>query len=157
MSEAFDPRMYEHFCYACGRHNPLGLQMRFERDGDGVLARYTPRVEDSGFPGVLHGGVLVTLLDEAMAWAMYARAETLGVTATMETRYRRPALLDEELTVRARVTRARGRRLAVEATLDAPAGERVAEASALFLRLPPERDAEIRRAIGWTVSPPVPE
>ena len=151
MSADFDARLYEHYCFACGRQNPLGLHMRFERDGDGVLARYTPRPEDCGFPGVFHGGVLVTLLDEAMAWAMYAGARTLGVTATMETRYRRAARLDEQLTVRARVVRARGRRIFVEATLDAPGGERVAEATALFLRLPPEQDAEVRSAIGWSV------
>lgn len=152
--DAFDPRHYEHFCFACGRQNPFGLQLRFERDGDGVRARYMPRAEDCGFPGVFHGGVLVTLLDEAMAWAIYAGAETLGVTAKMETRYRRAARLDEPLTVRAHLTRVRGRRLEVEATLDAPGGERVAEANALFLRLPPERDAEVRSAIGWTAQPP---
>src|SRR5438874_13491894 len=105
MTEPFDARLYDQFCFACGRKNPIGLQLRFEREPDGVVARYAPRPEDAGFPGVLHGGVLVTLLDEAMAWAMYARSYALGVTAKMETRYRRAATLDDALVVRARVAR----------------------------------------------------
>ncbi len=41
--DAFDPRYYDQVCFACGDRNPHGLHMRFERDGDGVLARYQPR------------------------------------------------------------------------------------------------------------------
>jgi uncharacterized protein (TIGR00369 family) len=146
----FDRRLYEQVCFACGRHNAFGLQLRFTRAEDGsVVAAYEPRPQDAGFPGVMHGGILMTLLDEAMAWALWSEAGALGVTAKMETRYRRTVTLDGPLTLRGRVARARGRRFEVEATLDDASGARLADASALFLRLPPAREREVMRAIGW--------
>jgi uncharacterized protein (TIGR00369 family) len=151
VGEPFDPGLYEQYCFACGRRNPLGLHVEFERADGGVRAHYTPRAEDVGFPGVIHGGVLVTLLDEAMAWAMYAEAYALGVTAKMDVRYRRAATPDDTLVLSGRVARVRGRRIEVDATIDAATGERLAEASALFLRVAPEREAELMRAIGWEV------
>ncbi len=154
-----DPRLRAHYCFGCGEHNPIGLRLRFERDGDGVAASYHPRREDQGFPGLVHGGLLSLLLDEAMGWAMYAD-EVFAVTARMETRFRRPVPLDRALLVRARIRSQRGRRLEVEAELcdaatDAPAGtpiepraaaagELLAEASGLFVRMSP---AEERAAL----------
>ena len=154
MLGAFDPRLYDQNCFACGAHNPHGLHLRFERDGaDGVLSRYDPKAADEGFPGVLHGGILAVLLDEAMAWAMWATARALGVTAKMETRYRRPVGVDGTLIVRGRVVRVRGRRMEVEASVDAADGARVAEATALFLRFAPAEEAGLAAAMGWDAVP----
>lgn len=158
MADPFDPRRYDQVCFACGDRNPHGLHMRFEPDPEGdpaagaVLCRYQPREADQGFPGVLHGGVLITLMDEAMAWAMWAKSRALGVTARMETRYRRPVGTASELLVRAAVVRERGRRLEVEATVADSAGV-LAQASALFLRLPPEDEAGVAAALGWDAIP----
>jgi uncharacterized protein (TIGR00369 family) len=153
VTQQFDVRLYDQVCFACGNRNPHGLHLRFEPDrgveGGGVLARYAPKAEDQGFPGVLHGGILVTLLDEAMAWAMWASDGALGVTAKMETRYRRPATLEDTLTVHGRVVRARGRRIEVESRVEDATGDTVAEASALFLRLPPAEEARVAAALGW--------
>lgn len=151
--DAFDPRHYDQICFACGDRNPHGLHMRFERDPEGpegaVLCRYTPREADQGFPGVLHGGILSTLLDEAMAWAMWSKSRALGVTAKMETRYRHPVGAEGELTVHAVVTSERGRRLEVEAAIAGSEGEILVEASALFLRLPAAEEERVAQALGW--------
>jgi acyl-coenzyme A thioesterase PaaI-like protein len=149
----FDERLYEQVCFACGRLNSIGLHLRFapisDGDREGVEAQYEPRAEDQGFPGVMHGGILVTLLDEAMAWAMFARDSTLGVTAKMETRYRRQVPPDQPLTVRGFVTRMRGRRIEVEATLHDASGERLVESSGLFLQLPQAETDQLLADIGW--------
>lgn len=138
-----DPRLRENSCFGCGDHNPIGLHLRFERSGEGVEARYRPRSEDQGFPGFVHGGLLGLLLDEAMAWAMYAD-DVYAVTARMETRYRRPAALEGELVVSARILRRRGRRIEVEGRLrQEPGGAAgapvdatpVAESLGLFVRM----------------------
>jgi hypothetical protein len=71
VAEAIDPRLRDHYCFGCGRHNPIGLHLVFDADGEGVATRYIPRPEDQGFPAVMHGGLLALLLDEAMFWAMY--------------------------------------------------------------------------------------
>ncbi len=136
-----DPDLTNQYCFGCGRHNPLGLHLQFERDGEDVVAVYTPRREDTGFPGVMHGGLATLLLDEAMGWAMYAD-HVFAVTARMQTRFRRPVELDRPLAVRGRITRARGRRLELSAELtDEAGGDRLVEASGLFLRMDPESEA----------------
>lgn len=158
-SHLFDPRHYDQVCFACGDRNPHGLHMRFERDpqappdSGAILCRYRPREADQGFPGVLHGGVLVTLMDEAMAWAMWSKSRALGVTARMETRYRRPVPSGADLVIRAAVTAERGRRLEVESHVEDTDGHRLAEASALFLRLPPDEEARVASALGWDAIP----
>jgi acyl-coenzyme A thioesterase PaaI-like protein len=135
-----DPALFEQYCFGCGRHNPIGLHLVFERVDGGVLARYRPRPEDQGFPHLMHGGLMALLLDEAMGWAMYADG-VFAVTARMETRYRRPVPLSDELVARSTITRRRGRRIEVEATLVDAAGAVLVEASALFLRMPAADEA----------------
>ena len=153
--DLLDERLYQQYCFACGHENPLGLRMRFRRDGlDGVICEYTPRREHQGFPGVMHGGVLVALMDEAMAWAMFAADRALGVTAKMETRYRRSVPPEATLTIRARVGRLRGRRIEVESSIEDEGGSRLVEASALFLRVPPAEEAGLLGELGWDVAGP---
>ena len=154
-----DPRLRAQYCFGCGEHNPIGLRLHFERDGEGVSARYRPRREDQGFPDLFHGGLLSLLLDEAMGWAMYAD-EIFAVTARMETRFRRPVPLEGALIVRSRIRSRRGRRLELEAELchapnvapdaapdtaptdaeDGTRGALLAEASGLFVRMPPAKE-----------------
>ena len=154
----FDPRLYDQVCFACGARNQHGLHLRFSREaaeagGGAVVCRYDPKPEDQGFPGVMHGGVLAALLDESMAWAMWAADRALGVTAKMETRYRKTVGTTGTLTVRGRVVRMRGRRIEVEATVDDASGERLAEATALFMRLAPEVEQQMSEALGWAAVP----
>jgi uncharacterized protein (TIGR00369 family) len=153
----FDPRLYDQVCFACGGRNQHGLHLRFSRDlsqGSGaVICRYDPKPEDQGFPGVMHGGVLAALLDESMAWAMWAADRALGVTAKMETRYRKTVGTEGTLTVRGRVVRMRGRRIEVEATVEDASGDRLAESTALFMRLTPEVEQQMSEALGWAHVP----
>lgn len=155
--DTFDPRHYDQICFACGDRNPHGLHMRFELDPDGpegaVLSRYQPREADQGFPGVLHGGVLSTLMDEAMAWAMWAKSRALGVTAKMEVRYRRPVVAGQPLVVHAVVTEERGRRMSVDAAIADSEGTVLVESTALFLRLPPAEEQRVALALGWADMP----
>ena len=129
-------------CFVCGLNNPLGLKLDFETDGRIVRARFAPRPEHVGFKQTVHGGLISTVLDEAMGWAMYA-AGAWAMTARMEVKYRRPLPLGEELLVSAEVTRDRGRRLEAEAEVRTASGEVLAQAFGLFLRAPAERAREL--------------
>jgi uncharacterized protein (TIGR00369 family) len=111
------------------------MQLQFEEAGDGVSATFTPDARHSGWTGVVHGGILATALDEAMAYVLYFMG-VKGLTARMEVRYRRPASHGDRLTVVARKT-GEGRRLVdVEATL---LRENVvlAEATGRFMKMGP--------------------
>ena len=145
-----DPTLNEHYCFGCGRHNPIGLHLVFERDpagGEstgGMIAGYDPRPEDQGFPEMMHGGIATLLLDEAMGWAMYAD-RIFAVTARMETRFRRPVPVDAPLVVRSHIVRRRGRRIELAADLCGAGGELLVEATGLFLRMDPEAEARALR------------
>ena len=130
------------WCYGCGEANPEGLRIEFRVEGTVAVGSFRARPLHQGFPGLVHGGIAAAALDEAMGWAMFA-AGIWAVTARMEIKYRRPLPLDQELTVRGKVTRDRGRRLEVEAQLHDAEGQRLAEATAVFMRINEERARQL--------------
>jgi acyl-coenzyme A thioesterase PaaI-like protein len=122
-------------CFGCGQDNPGGLGMSFSYDGTAVRGELVARPQHQGFPGHAHGGVIAAALDEAMGWAVH-HAGLLAITARLEVRYRRPLPLGAQAFVRAWVCQARGRRILAQAVMEDAAGATLAEARALFLRLP---------------------
>jgi len=90
-------------CYVCGSDNPLGLHVPFTPAPDGTArAEYTAREEHVGWPDRLHGGIMFTLMDEALAWAL-CYTGLRGVTAKAETRFREPVRVGDRLVVTARI------------------------------------------------------
>ena len=83
-----------HVCFGCSPENVDGLNMRFFEEGEKVVSLWTPTPRFQGYPGVLHGGIQATLLDEIASWVVYVKLQTAGVTAAMEVRYKRPVLID---------------------------------------------------------------
>lgn len=142
---AINEALVDHHCFGCGNMNPIGLQLRFRKlEAGGVWASFTPEREHEGYLGMTHGGILSTILDEAMSWAI-TDAGDLGVTARMNLTYRQPARIGAELRVVARVTNRRGRVIDAEAELvTAAGGETIARAGGRFLRVSQEQAATWR-------------
>jgi acyl-coenzyme A thioesterase PaaI-like protein len=89
------------FCFACGASNPEGLALHYEVVEDGsVCATFTGSNTLEGYPGVLHGGIVATLLDGAMTNCLFVQG-IRALTAELLVRYRGPVLATEQLTVRA--------------------------------------------------------
>jgi acyl-coenzyme A thioesterase PaaI-like protein len=132
-----------HWCFGCGKLNTEGLGIEFEVDGGRVEGRFITRDSHQGFPGVTHGGIAATAMDEAMGWAMYA-AGAWAMTAKMEVKYRKAIPLNEELVVTAGVVRDRGRMLEAVAEIRSLAGVRLAESKALFVRLPRDKEQQLQ-------------
>ena len=87
-------------CYVCGTENPEGLGVQFEIDhkARSISARFTPRDAHQGFEGIVHGGIISALLDEAMAKLSVA----LGIpalTAEMTVKFKASAAPGEELLI----------------------------------------------------------
>lgn len=100
--------VYDSMCFACGVDNPKGLKLVFENRVGDARAEWTPGPEHVGWSGVIHGGLISTLLDEAMAYALiYSGA--FGVTGQLSVRFRRPLRVGERVAVTARVLEIRGR------------------------------------------------
>jgi acyl-coenzyme A thioesterase PaaI-like protein len=84
-------------CFGCSPHHPYGFHLKLERDGEeGVVTRFTPGDKYQGPPGVLHGGLVMTLADEVAAWAILARCGKFGFTASFEGRFRAPVRIGVE-------------------------------------------------------------
>lgn len=121
-------------CYACGEENDRGLHMEFRHENDRAICDYTPCAYQQGYPGRMHGGVVATLIDEAMGWAVYAAA-LWGATARLNVRYRQPVRLDDALHIEAWVTKNRGRLIELRAEVRDPAGTLLAEGEGVFMKL----------------------
>ncbi len=106
----------EYQCFGCSPNNPIGLQLEFWNQDEGVVAKWMPRKLLEGFADVLHGGIQATLMDEIAAWAVQTQCKTVGVTTSMEISYRRPVLISAgEITLRATI-RESGTRMAIVET-----------------------------------------
>jgi acyl-coenzyme A thioesterase PaaI-like protein len=123
------------YCFACGPKNPIGLKLKFDWDGKEVKAKFTPGEYHQGWSGLVHGGIISCLLDEAMSYAaLYSRVNSL--TARMQTRFRMPLPIDEPLTVTGSVTRKTRRLVETKAELKLADGTLVAESTAtMFISL----------------------
>ena len=121
-------------CFACGGDNERGLHMVFRREGDRTVCDYIPLEYQQGYPGRMHGGVVATLIDDAMGWAIY-HAGAWGATARLSIRYRKPVPLDENLRIKAWVVGNRSRLIEARAELRDSRGTLLAEAESSFMKL----------------------
>ena len=134
---------FEHWCFACGRLNPSGLQLDFDVAANRATARYTGLQRHQGYDGALHGGIVTALLDETMGWAIFHQG-IWGVTGKITVTFRQPVPLDEELIVTGMLTKDRGRAIETSGTVARAAdGLVLAEAQALFLRMPEDRRKQL--------------
>ena len=144
---AEDGRRYafaDHNCFACGGDNPIGMRLRIEI-GDGVAR--TAWVAGENFVGwsdKLHGGIIATMLDEVMAWALVGE-DNWGVTARMNVAFRRP--VEVGTTVRAEGWIATARRRVVDTAahlIDAESGDELASATGVYVAASPDRTRYLR-------------
>lgn len=130
--------MNDHNCFGCGSQNAFGLHLEMYAlaDDTGVWAPFVPSERYEGYHGVIHGGIISTLLDEIMAWSLYAR-EIWAVTARMQTNFRKPVVVGEELVLVGSVERERGRLFEVRGELKRTSDHQIlADATATFMRVP---------------------
>jgi acyl-coenzyme A thioesterase PaaI-like protein len=112
-------------CFACGRDNPVGLKLRFVRGPGEARCEFTISKHYEGWDGVVHGGIVCTILDEAMAHAYFP--ETKGLTAKAEFRFRQPARVGVPMVVTGRLVKRTRKLLTTEAVIRLEDGTVVAE------------------------------
>ncbi|MFJ1795892.1 PaaI family thioesterase [Kitasatospora griseola] len=124
-------------CFGCGPHHPHGLQLvAVAGEQLDVTAQFTVKAAHQGGPGLAHGGVLVSAMDETLGtlnWLLAAPA----VTGRLETDFVRPVPVDSVLHIHARVTGVDGRKVysAAEGRIGGPDGPVAIRAQALFVQV----------------------
>jgi uncharacterized protein (TIGR00369 family) len=103
-------------CYVCGKDNPAGLQAVFEIDKNArtIIGRFTPRQEHEGWQGILHGGIVAALLDEAMV-KLAAHLGIHAVSAEITVKFKAPAAPGEELAITGKIVTEASRLIEAEA------------------------------------------
>jgi len=128
-----DPGDDIHHCFVCGQTNPHGLRLRFALDAGVCRGEFTPAPHLCGYDAVTHGGILFSVLDDAMAnWLILQGARAF--TAKCEIRYREPLPIGTPVEIAARL-KLRKRRLVIltSEVRRRDTGQVVAEAEASFM------------------------
>ncbi len=97
-------RTRDYNCFACGPHHPFGLRLKFFHDDqtDEVFTRLKPKSLFAGFPGILHGGIQATILDDLAFWGTWFKFGRSGFTFDLRLRYK--AKCPVEKTIEGRVS-----------------------------------------------------
>jgi uncharacterized protein (TIGR00369 family) len=133
-------------CFVCGVDNPIGLHLDIWMDGEQVWAEFTPGQQHQGWPGVLHGGIQATLLDEIMGRVAFLRHQWM-VTVRIEITYRKPVPLGQPLKITARSEEWRERRMIAVGQILLPDGSVAVEARGVYLRLPEQQKESMLAAL----------
>jgi len=90
-------------CFGCSESNADGLRMRFRRRGEMVFTEFAVPDRFHGAPGIAHGGIVATMLDEvSCACAVFVRDERV-VTGELSIRYQQPCPVDAPIRLEARI------------------------------------------------------
>lgn len=142
------------FCFVCGRKNPRGLYMTFFDNGENeVHTEYTVNDEYQGYPGIVHGGVVAAMLDEAVGRvAMIGDPHHFMMSVTLQVKYRHSVPTETPLKIVGRIVRLRGRLGKARGEVILPDGTVAAEAEMTLADVPEDVRANVNlEALGWYV------
>lgn len=129
----------KNFCFGCGGDNPQGMRLRFfPNKEDGFASTFRLGKRYTGPPGHCHGGIIATILDEAMS-KLNKKRDIIAATARMTVDYLRPVPLSKRLHVQAHEVSKRGRRLTRVAEIADEKGTVLARARGVFVMIDPQR------------------
>jgi acyl-coenzyme A thioesterase PaaI-like protein len=92
-------------CFGCSPDHPAGFRLAFALDGEEVVARFTPGAHHQGPLGLMHGGLITTVADEAAAWVVLAHLGKFGFTTHFEGRLARAVRVGVEAEARGRLVK----------------------------------------------------
>jgi uncharacterized protein (TIGR00369 family) len=130
-------------CFLCGESNPLGLQVKFKKDGDGVYTEYCADKRREGYHGQVHGGIVAALLDETMGWAVAISVGRMCISAEVTIRYLKRLPVDTQIIVSAKPGRWSRRLGVAEGEVRGVDGTLYARASGKFLPISLEQTLQV--------------
>ena len=132
-------------CLVCGRDNPRGLRLQLAvDDATGVVStEIVAHVHHAGFNDVVHGGLIATVADEAMAWAAAWAAGRFGLCAELTMRFRRPAIVGATIRVEAIADSIRSRLVTTTCRVTDHEGNELSTGVAKYVPMSAEHHARV--------------
>lgn len=127
----------DNMCFACGKNNEisLGLEFDFVEDNNEVVkAQFIPESVHQGYKGIMHGGLISTLLDEAMVKVAHMNGIE-AVTAEINVRYKKPVKIGTDLEIKGILITNRGKLILTESELKDQSGQIYARAEAKLMKI----------------------
>lgn len=133
-------QLQKNYCFVCGKDNPDSMRLRFtyDEEGDCFVCRFRLGKRYTGPPGHCHGGIIATILDEAMGKVNKLR-HVIALTSEINVQYLKPVPLKQRLRVESREVRVRGRKHINMAEILNEKGEVLARSRGLFIAIDPQR------------------
>lgn len=133
----------ENACFGCGGANPHGMKLEFEANTETrrITGRFKIGTQFQGSMSFLHGGIIATLLDEAMGKAC-SLSEVRAVTAELTIEYLMPIRVDQEIVVEAYESKREGRQLFQQGEIRDARGAVLVRGRGRFVVIDPERYAK---------------
>ncbi len=133
-------RLQKNYCFACGKNNPEGMRLRFTYDegSNSYVCRFRLDKRYTGPPGHAHGGIIATVLDEAMGKVNKLR-QVVALTSEITINYLKPVPLNKPLRVESREVSVKGRRHVNMAEILNQKGEVLARGRGLFIAIDPHK------------------
>lgn len=145
-------------CFVCGVENPLGLKLEFYYDDEGrVTCEYVVGDCYQGYPGVTHGGIVASMIDEVLGRVhMGSDMENprFMYTAKLTVNYRKPVPTGKTIKLVGESVKSKRRTALSKAEIYGPEGDLLVDAEAILIDVPQEiineSDLEV---LGWRIYP----
>ena len=134
------PKPRKNHCFCCGHDNARGMRLKFSLDEDTrrAICHFKLSRRYTGPPGHAHGGIIATILDEAMGKVNKFR-NVLALTSTMEIKYLKPVPLGQPLIATGWEQSVNGRKHTNTAEISNTKGEVLARSTGTFIAIDPEK------------------
>ena len=136
-----------HNCFACGELNEHGLQLKLHLEERRSWTEFVLDDRFEGWRGVTHGGIIATVLDEVMAWALVAE-DNWGVTARMTLEFKRPVPIGTRVRAEGWIVRSRRRLVDTAGQVVDGEGNVLATAEAVYVAADEKRKRELMERYG---------
>jgi uncharacterized protein (TIGR00369 family) len=137
-----------HSCFGCGELNRAGLHLELHLEPGGCWTELVIPDRFQGWEGVVHGGILSTILDEVMTWSLIER-DSWGVTARLSVDFKQPVFVGRRVRAVGRVVEDRRRIVTTAGTIvDAETGTELAAAQGTFVTVTAARKRELEARYG---------
>ncbi|MHA2246767.1 MAG: PaaI family thioesterase [Candidatus Hodarchaeales archaeon] len=127
------PNLWEFNCFGCSPTNDHGLQLRFYLSDNGCFTECTISDHFCGFAGMVHGGIITTLLDEISAWTITSRLFRVGITSEITTSYLNPVRANTKIRLEGEISNYNEKSAVVRSKITSSDGLLLAEADSKFL------------------------